>query len=257
MTTAFFLAMAATPALSATMHVHDSNGMLGTVDTTTGAVSVIGDMGVVMTDIAFDPTGNLYGMSFTSLYRIDPGSGVSTLIGAHGISSGNALVFGADGTLYGAGNATTNIYTLNTMTGVGSSLGSIGFYSGGDLAFVGSDFYLASSANQLVKIDLGNPGGTAAVGSFGVSDVFGLATAPGGRLYGVAGTSIYEVDVTTGLATNPLSFAGHGLGIAYGQSFYTESGAEPAPVPVPPAGVLLAGGLVLLGRARRRGKALA
>lgn len=65
------------------------------------------------------------------------------------------------------------------MTGVGSSLGSIGFYSGGDLAFVGSDFYLASSANQLVKIDLGNPGGTAAVGPFGVSDVFGLATAPG------------------------------------------------------------------------------
>ncbi|VDS09223.1 hypothetical protein PARHAE_02414 [Paracoccus haematequi] len=143
------------------------------------------------------------------------------------------------------------------MTGVGSSLGSVGFYSGGDLAFVGSDFYLASSANQLVKIDLGNPGGTAAVGPFGVSDVFGLATAPGGRLYGVAGTSIYEVDVTTGLATNPLSFAGHGLGIAYGQSFYTKSGAEPAPVPVPPAGVLLAGGLVLLGRARRRGKALA
>lgn len=139
------------------------------------------------------------------------------------------------------------------MTGVGSSLGSIVFYSGGDLAFVGSDFYLASSANQLVKIDLGNPGGTAAVGPFGVSDVFGLATAPGGSLYGVAGTSIYEVDVTTGLATNPLSFAGHGLGIAYGQGFYTESGAEPAPVPVPPAGVLLAGGLVLLGRARRRG----
>lgn len=254
MTTAFFLVMAATPALSATMHVHDSNGVLGTVDTTAGAVSVIGNMCVVMTDIAFDPSGNLYGMSFTSLYSINPGTGASTLIGAHGISAGNALVFGSDGTLYGAGNGTTNLYTLNTTTGAGSSLGSIGFFSGGDLAFAGGDFYLASSSNQLVKIDLDNPGSTAAVGPFGIGNVFGLATAPDGKLYGVAGTSIYEVDVLTGLATNPVSFGGQGLGTAFGQSFYTESGAEPAPIPVPPAGILLAGGLVLLGTARRRKK---
>ena len=46
------------------MHVHDGNGGLATVDVITGDVSLIGNMGIVMTDIAFDPTGALYGLSF-------------------------------------------------------------------------------------------------------------------------------------------------------------------------------------------------
>jgi len=248
----------ATPALPAIMYVHDEGGNLGTVDTATGAASVIGNMGVQMTDIAFDPTGNLYGLGFGSLYSIDKTTGASSLIGAHGISVGNALVFGSDGTLYGAGGGSDRLYSLNVSTGVGTSLGTIGFYSGGDLAFVGSDFYLASGSGDLVKIDLANLSNTTAIGSFGVSGVYGLATAPDGTLYGVAGTSIFEVDTLTGLASNAMSFGGQGLGIAYGQSFYTEAGAppEPSPIPVPAAGFLLMGGMAMLGVAKRRSRAV-
>ena len=50
------------------MHVDDSSGILGRVDVATGSVSVIGNMGVVMTDIAFNPTGQLFGLSFTGFY---------------------------------------------------------------------------------------------------------------------------------------------------------------------------------------------
>ena len=45
------------------MHVDDAVGNLGTVDVATGSASVIGNMGVTMTDIAFSPTGQLFGVT--------------------------------------------------------------------------------------------------------------------------------------------------------------------------------------------------
>jgi len=226
------------------MHVHDSAGNLGTVDVATGNASVIGNMGVVMTDIAFDPSGALYGMSFTGLYSINATTAAATFIGNHGISSGNALVFAADGTLYGAGNTTTSLFTINPATGASTNLGNMGFASGGDLAFNGGDFYLASAQNSLVKIDLANLANTSVVGSFGVANMFGLATGDDGTLYGVAGTSVYTINTTTGAATNPVSFAGQGLGQAFGQSFFTEAGAA---VPEPGALALISLALALFG----------
>lgn len=186
-------------------------------------------------------------MSFSSLYSIDAGTGTSTLIGSHGIPIGNSLVFGVDGTLYGAGLG-NNLYTIDTTTGAGTSLGSMGHGSGGDLAFSNGTLYMASSFNELVKIDLADLTNSSVVGDFGVSDMYGLVSAPDGTMYGLAGTSIYEIDLVTGEAINGVSFAGQGLGDAYGQSFYGEA----APVPLPAAGLLLLGGLTALGAAARR-----
>ena len=234
------------------MYVDDSNGVLATVDVDTGNVNVIGSMGVQMTDIAFDPSGNLYGLSFGALYSINRTTAAATFIGNHGVPGGNALVFAADGTLYAAGTSGTSLFTINPASGATTNLGNMGFASGGDLAFHDGNFYLASTSNQLVLIDLGNLSNTAAVGPFGVSNVFGLATGDDNVLYGVAGTQIFTVDTTTGAATNPVDYSGQGLSTAFGQSFFTESGAPPPDaVPVPATLALLGVGVSMLAFARR------
>ncbi len=238
------------------MHVHDSIGNLGLVDVETGDVSVIGSMGVTMTDIAFDPLGNLFGISFTDLYSINRDTAASTLLGRHSVPGGNALVFGSNGTLYSAGFRSNSLFSINPNSGQTTDLGRIGFASGGDLAFQNDNFFMASTSNELVKIDLANLSNTSTVGTFGVNGVFGLATDEADVLYAVAGTSIYTVNTATGAAFNPVVFFGKGLSSANGQSFFTESGAGgpiAPPGPIDPTSVPEPGMIGLLSLAAMYG----
>lgn len=249
------LLISGSAASAATMFVHDDAGILGKVDTGTGAVSIIGDLGVILTDIAFDPLGRLFGVSFTDLYSIDVASAATTLIGSLRVSDANALVFGRDGTLYGAGAVSNFLYDFDPLTGAVNNFTNIGFSSGGDLAFVGDDLYLASGSGELVRIDLGEPSASAAVGSFGISNVFGIASDSSDSLFGVGGTTIFSIDPTNASTLSSVGYGGQGLGAAFGQSFLTEAGApdpEVPAVPLPATGLLLLGALAGFA-VRRRG----
>ena len=107
------------------------------------------------------------------------------------MNGGNALVFGLDGTLYAAGASTTGLYSLSTATGAGTLLGNMGFASAGDLAFNAGSLYLAATSNELVQVDIATPASSAAVGAFGVPNVYGLATGDNAVLYAVAGTTVW------------------------------------------------------------------
>lgn len=253
----FFLHSTAMAIPSSPLWTHDPIGNLGTYDIATDTVNVIGNMGAVMTDIAFDPSGNLFGITFDALYSIDSTSASATLIGNHGISGGNALVFGSDGTLYGAGFATTNLFSINAGTGAGTAVGDMGFTSAGDLAFNSGNFFLsanASSNDTLIDINQTTYAGTA-VGSFGFDDVFGLATADDGLLYGLSGTDVLNIDTLTGAGAIVGSYAGAGLGPAFGSSFIGEASPDPeggpTPIPEPATILLISGGLAGLAGLKR------
>lgn len=230
--------------------VNDGNGVLGTVDVGSGEVDIVGNMGIGMTDIAFAPNGDLYGISATQLYSINSSTAAATPIGPTGISLGNALVFEMDGTLYGAGGGTSSLYQINPTTGAGTAIGNVGYASAGDLAFVGADLYMSSLSHELIRIDLDGGAAGTSVGPFGFTFVFGLATPGNGALYGISGTQVFSVDVASGAGTLIRNYAGQGLAGAYGSSFITEATPEPS------AALLLAigaGSLTCWRRRRRRG----
>jgi hypothetical protein len=248
-------ATVAVPALAApTLWISDSNSNLARVDVATGLGTVVGNTGTILTDIAFDSSGNLYGISFTNLYRVNTTSAALTLVGSLGLSGANALVFSGSGTLYAAANNTNNLYSVNTTTGAATSLGSTGFTSSGDLAFVGSNLFLAAntgSNDSLVSINLGPVSGSVVGSGMGVDDVFGMARGDDGILYGVTGNSIRTINSVTGTSAFLRSYSYGGVGQAFGTTFQAET--RPA-VPEPATWGTMLIGFAFMGAAMRRNK---
>lgn len=153
-------------------------------------------------DIATNSLGELYGVSNTSLYRINTINGIATLIAGisgPGVPTLNSLAFDPSGVLYAAGG-NGNLYTLNTGTAAAASVGTwatgaqAGFQAGGDIAFVGSRLFLANNNNQIVELNPANAlllGASAAGLGAGIQTLKGLAQADGINCGSITPTCLY------------------------------------------------------------------
>jgi hypothetical protein len=123
--------LAANPAADLFYAADDDSSPASLVSVTpSGTITQIGDMGVVMDDLAYDSNhGILYGVSSSALYTINTSTGAATLVGSLGFTNGD-LGLGYDGlndTLYlNIGGTTHSLYTVNTATGSATLVGNNG-----------------------------------------------------------------------------------------------------------------------------------
>ncbi len=109
-----------------------ADNTLITIDTLTGARTVIGNVGLDIMGLTYDYTSNkLFGTGYSgstsSLYSISPATGNTNLIGS---SSSDVLInLACDtfGNLYSLGINDDLLYSVNKNTGIATSIGAIGF----------------------------------------------------------------------------------------------------------------------------------
>jgi hypothetical protein len=104
-----------------------ASAILGTVNQTTGAVTLIGNgVGASMISLEFSAAGVLYGIGYSDgiLYQINKTTGVGTAIGTGtGISLNMDLAFNSAGTLLAT--VGDQLWTVNTTTGTSTLLGTV------------------------------------------------------------------------------------------------------------------------------------
>jgi MYXO-CTERM domain-containing protein len=128
--------------------------------------SAVGSVDPSMDALAFDGSGVLYGLSQSpagsanpSLYLIDPGTGVTSLIGSTGLGGFNLAGMAFDpetGILYAA--VGRSLFTVDTSTGAAALVGVTGFDQLTGLAFVSEgvpepgSFFLAAGGLGLALL---------------------------------------------------------------------------------------------------------
>jgi hypothetical protein len=230
--------------------VVDADQRLATVDVETGAVSVVATISVPLSDIAFSPSGVLFGISpfnAASLYRVNTQTGAATRVGDTRIVGANGLTFDGAGRLLASAAGSSSLFLVNSGTAASSVFAShdLGVGSAGDIATIGNDILVASDAGLLVKYPSTGGFGAALIGDLGSTNFFGFGNASDGRLFGFADQVLYSIEPTTAATTLLHDLSASTLSTIQGVAF------NPQAIPEPSSLWLLLIGLVALIRRRR------
>ncbi len=203
------------------VYFHDGASRLGAYDPQSGVFRFVGNLQVGLSDIAFSPSGQLFGVSEDTLYRINRNNASAQAVGQMGFDGVVALEFDSVGRLFAA-TRDGQLLAVDAESGLALGLGSIGFESAGDLAISRSgELFMTTRNDELVRIapdDVATSleAGASLVGPIGVEDVFGLAFDAQGRLIAFSGSSAYSVDPATATAELLGNYQGLGIGPAFG-----------------------------------------
>ena len=193
------------------------------VDSPVGLISLHDGTTPVITDIAQNSSGQLFGIDFSNLYSISIFNGSAQLIGPLGVSGFNALAFDRHDRLYAA-STTGQLATIDTTTATANIVGTYGsgLISSGDIVFVptgtayGTAKQVGGVNDQLANVNPGT-GQATLIMDLGTTNVFGFAWAPAdvtgvwtpcflpslclpGRFFGLT------TDITTPSSTGSLLF---------------------------------------------------
>lgn len=122
---------------------------------------LVADMPIGTTDISFHPNGNLYGITGNGmLYEIDLANDNAILIHSFQSSSSQlytSLTISAAGIFYACGLA-GDLYNYDLTSDTGNFLGNVGWGAEGDLTFFNGELYMAAEDDNIVLVDIDNPG---------------------------------------------------------------------------------------------------
>lgn len=196
------------------------------VDPDTLAITKVGDFGWPssvgsdqMTDIAIDKNGQMIGVSFSRVYRVDPSNAACTLLSPslggsfNGLSFVPATMLGmtGDDVLVGTENSDGKVFKIDPMTGVKTQVGDMGgsFASSGDLVAVegfGTVQTVTGSSSDVLATLAPQTFAATAVGSgTGFGMIWGVAFWKN-KIYGFTdGGDFILIDPMTGVATRVTS----------------------------------------------------
>mgnify|MGYP000060360189 CR=1 FL=1 len=172
-----------------------------------------GDDAPVLGDLVATPDGFLYGISTTSIYRIDlVDTTLSTKVGDHGLVNPYGVGLGNDGQVY-AMTSDGRLFVIDPATARSHEVGALGggFVASGDLAVMNDVVYASvkdpARREHLVTVDPATGAActialfTDVVTNAPISNVFGLVCSKG-ILYGLTSTgAIMRVNPTNGRCT--------------------------------------------------------
>ena len=192
------------------------------VDPDTLAITEIGPFGWPasvgtdqMTDIAIDKTGDMLGVSYTRVYRVDSSTAQTTLLSSSLQGSFNGLSFvpaamlggSGDDVLVGTRNTDGKVFRIDPMTGAATEVGDMGggYTSSGDLVAIDGfgtvQTVPGASGDQLVRLATSTFAATPIGSGTGFSEIWGVAYWKG-KVYGFTDTGQFVlVDPTSGAGT--------------------------------------------------------
>lgn len=135
-----------------------------------------------ISDIAFHPNGNLYGItSFGQLVGIDTLTGSLSLVNNFPFDFDllieyTSLTIDANGVAY-TSDIDGELRTYDFSNGSSLSLGNTGYPAAGDLTFYEGNLYVSTSDDEIVQIDIDNPANSNVIISVpGFTNLFGFVS---------------------------------------------------------------------------------
>jgi hypothetical protein len=155
---------------------YNSSGTLYSVNTTTGALTSIGNSGIAYVGGIGSTSSGLYGVgSNGDLYSINPANGAATALGPIGVSIGSWRDLSSGGSQLYYGNG-PDLFSMNTTTGAATLVGAFtGPATIGAMVYENGTMYGGDQGRGLIDtINLSTGVATQITGA-AASDVWGLA----------------------------------------------------------------------------------